>query len=71
MYIYLIIYDIHVYVYIYIYIYIYIFMLSCVDRSKAPPHTISQQDTTLQCPISTSYECYINLVRNRFKPVLG
>ena len=42
-----------------------IFMSSCVGGSKAPPRTLSQQDTRCECYI-TSYECYI---RNRFKPV--
>ena len=37
-----------------VYIIIYIFMSSCVGGSKAPPRTISQQDT--RC------ECYINFL---------
>ena len=35
-------------------VYISVFMLSCVGGSKAPPRTISQQDT--RC------ECYINFL---------
>ena len=46
----------------YIQVYIYIFMLLCVGESKAPPHTISQQDKRVlyQLPMTVISETGLN-----------